>query len=418
MIKKIMLGSTIAASLLLVGCGSSDNTDTTTLSSTTGYVVDSAVANMDYDCVADNEMDKVTGADGAFTCQNMSQVRFRIGELVLGEISTLPQDHYVFPQDIVGVTRSNIQDPSVTALAQLLQSLDSDGNLENGIQIPDEVGQLLEETNFNASEVTSYMDEASIDPTHIRTEAEAQAHLQDTMHALNADNSNGNAGNTEHTGSMFDVNGYPVYALTPEVEETIAYMGNEERLAHDVYLNLYNYHLNNGVEIKQLVNIATGAEVQHIEIVQSLVHKYNLDASTIIENPVADSSVTPDNMPSGQYGIPVIQNLYDTLYAKGQASQQDALEVGCMVEVTDVNDLDADIALAEAAGAEDVVAAFNVLRDGSYNHYWAFDKGLKNMGVTDGCCSLGTDYCRPEYPQNENGGNGQENGQGNRQGNH
>jgi len=89
-----------------------------------------------------------------------------------------------------------------------------------------------------------------------------------------------------------------------------------------------------------------------------------------------------------------------------------------MVEVTDVNDLNADIALAEAAGAEDVVAAFNNLRNGSYNHYWAFDAGLKNMGVADGCCSLGTDFCHPEYPQNENGGNGQKNGQGNRQGNH
>lgn len=410
MIKKYIFGSAITASLLLVGCsGGSDTVTSTdsTLSTATGYVVDSAVQNMDYDCVADNDMDKVTGADGAFTCRNMNQVRFRIGEMVLGEINTLPQDKYVFPQDIVGVTRSNIQDPKVIAMAQLLQSLDSDRNPENGIQIPDEAGQLLEATNFNAEEVTTYMDEVSIDPAHIRTEAEAQAHLQDTMHALNADNSNGNAGNTGQSGSMLDVNDYATYTLTPEVEETIAYMGNEERLAHDIYLNLYNYHLNNGVEIKQLVNIATGAEVQHIEIVQSLVHKYNLDAATIIDNPVADSSVTLDNMPSGEYGIPVIQNLYDTLYAKGQASKQDALEVGCMVEVTDVNDLDADITLAEAAGADDVVAAFNVLRDGSYNHYWAFDKGLKNMGITDGCCSLGADYCRPEYPQNEKGGNGQ-----------
>ena len=414
MIKKYLFGSTVTASLLLVGCGSSSSTDTT-ISSTTGYVVDAAVQNLDYDCVADNVMNKVTGADGAFTCQNMSQVRFRIGEMVLGEINALPQDGYVFPQDIVGVARSNIQDPKVTAMAQLLQSLDSDGNLENGIQIPDEAKQILEETSFNTEEVTIYMDEAAIDPAHIRTEVEAQAHLQDTMHALNADNSNENAGNTGQSGSILDINNSPTYTLTPEVEETIAYMGNEERLAHDVYLNLYNYHLNNGVEIKQLYNIATGAEVQHIEIVQSLVHKYNLDASTIIDNPVADSSITPDNMPSGQYGIPAIQNLYDTLYAKGQASQQDALEVGCMVEVTDINDLNADIALAETAGAADVVAAFNALRDGSYNHYWAFDKGLKNTGVTDGCCSLGAEYCHPEYPQNENGqgsGSGNGNGQG------
>ncbi len=128
MISKYLLGSAITASLLLMGCssGSTDTTtttsttDTTTLSTTTGYVVDSAVQNMDYDCVADNDMNKVTGTDGAFTCQNMSQVRFRIGEMVLGEINALPQDKYVFPQDILGTDRGNITDAKVTAMAQLL----------------------------------------------------------------------------------------------------------------------------------------------------------------------------------------------------------------------------------------------------------------------------------------------------------
>jgi hypothetical protein len=74
-----------------------------------------------------------------------------------------------------------------------------------------------------------------------------------------------------------------------------------------------------------------------------------------------------------------------------------------MVEVVDVNDLDEYITLAEEANATDIIDAFNVLRDGSYSHYWAFDKGLKNIGVTEGCCSLGTDYCKPDYPQNSHG---------------
>lgn len=82
---------------------------------------------------------------------------------------------------------------------------------------------------------------------------------------------------------------------------------------------------------------------------------------------------------------------------------QAALEVGCMVEVTDINDLLADIETARADGATDIVAAFEFLRDGSYSHYWAFDNGLKNMGVTDGCCSLGDAYCHPEYPNTPKG---------------
>jgi len=46
----------------------------------------------------------------------------------------------------------------------------------------------------------------------------------------------------------------------------------------------------------------------------------------------------------------------------------------------------------------------NFLRDGSYNHYWSFDKGLKNRDISAGCCTW-AELCHPEYPQNENGNN-------------
>jgi hypothetical protein len=402
MMKKILLGSALTASFLLVGCGGGSSDTVSTTTDTIGYVVDSAVANLDYDCIADGVNDKVTGADGAFTCQNMNQVRFRIGELVLGEITALPQDGYVLPQDIVGVPREQVTDAKVTAMAQLLQSLDSDDNLANGITIPQDVKALMPTETLSASDVQTYLASASINPMKIRSQIEAQNHLRETMRELNQ-----YAGSNSGINTGFDINNYPMSTLTPELEETIVYMGNEERFAYDIYTNLYNYYANQGIEIRQLFNISTQAEVAHIDIVQSIVHRYDLNATDVIDNPVADSSATLNTMPSGEYGIPEIQDLYDTLYAKGTQSQQDALEVGCMVEVTDINDLTNDISIAEDANAIDIIAAYTVLRDGSYNHYWAFDTGLKNMGVSDGCCSLGTidgvNYCHPEYPQNENG---------------
>ncbi len=107
------------------------------------------------------------------------------------------------------------------------------------------------------------------------------------------------------------------------------------------------------------------------------------------------------DLPTGEFDIEKIQTLYDSLFNKGIQSSKDALEVGCIVEVTDVNDLDEYIELAEADEATDIVEAFNVLRTGSYHHYWAFDQALKNMGVEDGCCSLGGDFCKTEdeYPK-------------------
>jgi len=213
-------------------------------------------------------------------------------------------------------------------------------------------------------------------------------------------NGSSHRGNSEHQDDMIDVKEYPLSKLTPELKNAIAHMGNEERLAYDVYQNLYNYHMSeSGTEIKQLKNISEKSEIKHIGIVQDIVKKYTLnpeDVTNVID-PVASRDVKFEDMPSGKYDIPAIQSLYDTLYAKGISSQQDALEVGCMVEVTDVNDLDKYIMMAEVSSATDIIDAFNLLRDGSYNHYWAFDKGLKKLDITDGCCSLGTTYCKPDY---------------------
>jgi len=209
-------------------------------------------------------------------------------------------------------------------------------------------------------------------------------------------------------GPVVDINDYPMSVLSQELKDSLAYMGNEERLAYDVYNHLYDIH---DQSIKQLHNIASKSEIRHIETVQALVKRYQLNENNLTE--VASPSVGDhahvdvENMPAGQYDIPVIQTLYNALITKGEASKQEALEVGCMVEVTDINDLDTYIAQAQNANAEDVEAAFNALREGSYQHYWAFDSGLKSAGVAEGCCSLGmldgVSYCHSEYPQSSKG---------------
>jgi hypothetical protein len=198
----------------------------------------------------------------------------------------------------------------------------------------------------------------------------------------------------------------PAVDLTEEQAETLAYMWNEEKLAKDVYLVLYQYW-GEDAQLKPLYNISTGSEVQHQATVQQLLEKYDLDASqndTVAKGYDAEALAA---IPAGSYTNTKVQELYDALYNKGTASKQAALEVGCMVEVTDIEDLDKDLAVVE--GIEDITKAFTFLRDGSYNHYWAFDQALKNMGVSDGCCSLGETYCKTaeEYPQSSGGGQGQ-----------
>lgn len=186
--------------------------------------------------------------------------------------------------------------------------------------------------------------------------------------------------------------------LTQALQDSISYMYSEEGLAYDVYLNIYKIQA-----VKQLTNIANNSEIKHIDAVNKLAIKYDLN---ITKYPDTDKPYSTDDLArygSGQYPVEPIQELYNILYDKGIQSQKDALEVGCMVEVVDIDDLDAYIIQATTSNASDVVEVFNYLRDGSYNHYWAFDKGLKNLGVSDGCCSVPDfgehKFCHPEYPQ-------------------
>ena len=224
------------------------------------------------------------------------------------------------------------------------------------------------------------------------------------------------------SGNCFDINKYQKStSLTLQLKESLAYMGNEERLAYDIYQNLYKYHLKeNNSYIKQFKNISENSEIKHIKIVQDVVRRYKLDPKDLnnVVNPVANRDIKREKMPSGVYDVPAIQELYDALYAKGTQSKKDALEVGCMVEVTDVEDLNKYLKMAKESNSADVTAAFNVLRDGSYRHYWAFDSGLKKIGIEKGCCSLGTingvNYCQPSYPKTEGGhGKGKHNEQNN-----
>jgi len=191
----------------------------------------------------------------------------------------------------------------------------------------------------------------------------------------------------------------PSSALTQDLKDSITYMYSEEGLAYDVYLNIHKIQA-----VQQLQKIAENAEAKHIDAVNELAIKYDLNMT---QYPDTDVPYSIEGISSGVYPVEHVQYLYDLLYNKGIQSQKDALEVGCMVEVVDIDDLDKYILQAEAANAADVLTVFNFLRDGSYAHYWAFDGGLKNMGVTDGCCSLapalGYDFCHPEYPQKEKG---------------
>lgn len=368
----LIVSLSLVASVFIIGCGGGSS-DSTSSSIVNGQLIDDYLYNVDYVC-NDGSSD-VTDIEGRFSCASLP-VSFRIGGLKLGEISVMPFDSHVFPQDLLHVTRDDVNDTNVTAMARLLQSLDDDNNVSNGIYISDETKSVFSSSeDFNASDIATYASDAGV---VLISEVDAIANLQVSLDSIQ-----------EEYG-----------AISQELYNTLSYMGNEERLAYDIYNTLYGIH----PDANQLDNIANDSEKSHIEAVQALVRKYVTDYSEfsnvdLTELGYKDTNVT--DMVTGVYDISSIQDLYDALLVKGSQSKQDALEVGCMVEVIDIIDLDEYIELAEHSNVDDIISTFTNLRNGSYSHYDTFDTALKNMGVEDGCCSLGTidgiNYCQT-YP--------------------
>ncbi len=425
--KKIAFYGSIFTAFFLGGCGGSSSSSDGELN---GYFIDAAVEGVEY--TTSSGLSGITNAQGKFRFRAGDSVEFSIGKVKLGEATLNSINEVaVTPLELCDNNESKL------LLLQTLQALDSDNNTSNGITIPSDLQTALNALNstIDLSTITSvdellnnpelsslveYIDEDSDGSIDVNA-TEAVAHFNESMYTWQQTHQNqthqggrgrgkGNGGGNGHGKSNsqtagFDLENYfPTPNLSQRVMDTIAYMGNEERLAYDVYSVLYQYHYDNSNEVlTQLQSVATNSEAKHIAIVQSLVSRYNLNENNLtdVTTPAAaEDSRDLAQLPTGVYDIQAIQDLYNTLVAKGKESPNAALEVGCMVEVTDINDLNEDIDAAKEDNAYDVAAAFEALREGSYKHYWIFDAALKSRGVVDGCCSLGDAYCHTEYPNN------------------
>ena len=153
----------------------------------------------------------------------------------------------------------------------------------------------------------------------------------------------------------------PLGVLTAEEEAGLLFMREEEKLAHDVYVQL-------DAQWQQLVfaNIAP-SEQTHTEAVLQLLQRYT------VQDPVGSN-------PAGVFIDATLQGLYDVLVARGSATLIDALMVGAEVEELDIFDLDQR--LATVVDNDDIVLVYDALKKGSRNHLRAFMRALTEQNVT------------------------------------
>lgn len=143
--KLTLLASIIALSGCIESSDDSDgDNDGGNSSVLTGVFVDSPVSNMDYQTASQSG---VTNSSGEYKYLDGETVTFSIGDLELPATPALAQ---VTPADMVdNVSTGEERTNQVTNILRLLQTLDTDGDPDNGIQIADAAKTAATAVEFN-----------------------------------------------------------------------------------------------------------------------------------------------------------------------------------------------------------------------------------------------------------------------------
>jgi hypothetical protein len=158
---------------------------------------------------------------------------------------------------------------------------------------------------------------------------------------------------TQEIANRSDIPSLNTSTLTQDQIDDLLFMYQEEKVARDVYIKMYEKWGHN------IFNNIKDSEQSHIDAVEALLVKYE------IEIPIADTNI-------GEFELTELQNLYNDLITKGNLSLTDALEVGVMIEEKDIT----DIVEKMVDVPTDIETVYGNLLSGSYNHLDAFNNVL------------------------------------------
>jgi len=161
-------------------------------------------------------------------------------------------------------------------------------------------------------------------------------------------------------------------APTQEVADKLAFMREEEKLAHDVYLLFSEMHAGEDGGAKICARI-TESEQRHTDAARELLDAYGL----------ADPAA---GLAPGEFANDDLQALYTTLVNVGASGYTEAL--GVVIEHKDMTDIVAATELSVAHA--DIVQFYSNLLTGSEHHLAAFlrvldvaEPGTASVGVKD-----------------------------------
>lgn len=149
----------------------------------------------------------------------------------------------------------------------------------------------------------------------------------------------------------------PQPVLTEAEAADLLFMREEEKLAHDVYVVLYQTW---GLTVFDNIS---ASEQKHTDAVLRLINSYGL------EDPAKGF---------GEFTDLGLQQLFIDLVAQGTQTKLAALEVGVAIEEKDIDDI---VEASNRTDQADIIKVYGNLLAGSHNHLAAFLRNIE--AITD-----------------------------------
>ncbi len=166
------------------------------------------------------------------------------------------------------------------------------------------------------------------------------------------------------------ISSLPKEELSDQEKESLIQMREEEKLAHDVYLTLYQKW-----NLPIFSNIAR-SEQTHTDAIKALLERYN------IEDPVKSEEI-------GVFTSSKLQKLYNDLVLQGEKSLLDGLKVGATIEDLDIKDLED---FMKTINNQDIILVYQNLTKGSRNHLRSFVRLIESNGGSYSPQYISVDY--------------------------
>ena len=153
----------------------------------------------------------------------------------------------------------------------------------------------------------------------------------------------------------------------------LEYVYNKEKVAQDLYRDFY--YLSDEYIFSDIAEHSAAMQMSRIRTTLQIYDRYPYEL---------------DYLEVGEFTTLDAEDLYINMYNKGTQTLFDSYQAGCIISTEIVLDIDYYSNQLENYDLYDLLGD---IREDSMQNYIAFDNKLQDMGVYNGCCSAGNQYC-------------------------